>query len=424
MRISPIALVALLGLAVFAAHVAGSSFGQAPAVQQRPLALIGATIYVSPTEEPLRDGIVLIQDGKIAAVGPRGSRNIPPGTEILDCSSLTIAAGFWNSHVHFMERKWADVSNIPASELGTQVQAMLTRFGFTSVFDTGSMWQNTRRLRERIESGEIAGPKIRSTGEILVPKGGVPPDLVFDITGAMRMKIPEVADAAAALAASKALLDAGADGIKVYAATWAPPIVALPESAIRAAADEAHRRGKLLFAHPSNREGLLNAVRGGADIVVHTSPQSGPWDQEILGAMTRAGVALIPTLKLWTYELRHDRMSVRDRFTGVGIDQLRAWLALRGNVLFGTDVGYMNDYDPSDEYVLMARAGMSAGQILASLTTAPAARFGEATQRGRVAAGLAADLVVLNGDPFEDVRAFSAVRYTIRDGSLIYRSNN
>jgi imidazolonepropionase-like amidohydrolase len=102
-----------------------------------------------------------------SARGPQSK--FRPGAEIVDCSGLTITAGLWNSHVHFTERKWANVSAIPPEELAGQLRSMLTRYGFTSVFDTGSMLENTRRLHDRIESGEISGPRIRSTGEILVP---------------------------------------------------------------------------------------------------------------------------------------------------------------------------------------------------------------------------------------------------------------
>jgi imidazolonepropionase-like amidohydrolase len=73
---------------------------------------------------------------------------------------------------------------------------------------------------------------------------------------------------------------------------------------------------------------------------------------------------------------------------------------------------------------LMAEAGMSFRQILASLTTAPAQRFGESKRRGRIAAGFAADLVILSQDPSKDVRAFAAVRYTLRDGVVIYAPYN
>ena len=409
--------------AVFAC-LGAPAFCQPRDAPAAPLVLTGGTIYVTPTAEPILNGVVVIQDGKIAAVGPAASINTPPNVETLDCSGLTTTAGFWNSHVHFMQRKWAGADKIPAAELGAQLRAMLTRYGYTSVFDIGSTWENTRRLRDRIESGEVPGPRIRSTGEILIPKGGAPPDLVSDVRGFMRRRAVEIANEAEGAAAAKRLLDAGVDGIKLYAQTFSPPIVSLPESAIQAAVSEAHLRGKPVFAPPTSREGLLASVQGGVDVVVHTAPKSGQWDESLLSMMNERGVALIPTLKLWKYELRHDRLSVQERFAHAGVGQLRDWVAAGGTVLFGTDVGYMSDYNPSEEYGLMAEAGMSFRQILASLTTAPAEHFGESERLGRVAPGLAADLVVLSGDPSKDVRTFAAVRYTIRGGEVIYRAPN
>ena len=129
-----------------------------------PVALIGGTIHASPTEEPIRDGVVLIDGDTIAAVGSRASVKLPKRADVLDCSASTITAGFWNSHVHFFERKWANAATIPAPELGRQLQDAFTRYGFTSVFDLSSLWENTRRIRDRINSGEVQGPRIRSTG--------------------------------------------------------------------------------------------------------------------------------------------------------------------------------------------------------------------------------------------------------------------
>src|SRR5206468_726999 len=99
--------------------------------------------------------------------------------------------------------------------------------------------------------------------------------------------------------------------------------------------------------------------------------------------------------------------------TNTEIGQLRAWLAVGGTVLFGNDLGAV-DYDPGEEYALMAEAGMSFDQILASLTTSPADRFGESNKLGRIAEGLEADLVILKGDPSRDIRAWTAVQYTLR----------
>jgi Amidohydrolase family len=93
-------------------------------------------------------------------------------------------------------------------------------------------------------------------------------------------------------------------------------------------------------------------------------------------------------------------------------------LAAQGpnEALFGTDVGYMTDYDPTDEYVFMSHAGLTFSQILAMLTTAPAERFGVAARVGRLAPGMDADGVVIDGQPERDVSALARVRYTFVRG--------
>ncbi len=362
---------------------------------------------------------MLIQGGTIAAVGSRSTVSVPQAMQTIECSGLTITAGFWNSHVHFFERKWADAAAIPAPELGQQMHDMFSRYGFTSVFDLSSMWVNTRRIRDRIESGEVPGPRIRSTGEGLVPTGGAPPEQVCNMMGLMKTPLPEIADAAQAAAASTKLLNEGVDGIKVF--TSSQSMATLPESAVQAAVNEAHRLGKPAFAHPNSGADVLTALRAGVDVIAHTTPRSGQWDETILTAIKERPVALTPTLTLWKYYLRHDRASIQEQTVNTAIAQLRAWVASGGSVLFGTDLGAV-DYDPSEEYALMTEAGMSFGQILASLTTTPAQQFGESNHLGRIAAGFKADLVILKGDPSKNIRTLSDVAYTLRDGKIIARA--
>jgi imidazolonepropionase-like amidohydrolase len=126
--------------------------------------------------------------------------------------------------------------------------------------------------------------------------------------------------------------------------------------------------------------------------------------------MRRQNVAVIPTLMLFS----------RGRFVFDVLDEVRDYARSGGQILFGTDVGYLTAYDPTDEYVLMASAGLGWREILASLTTSPAARFGEAGRRGKVSPGMDGDLVVLDTDPVRDVRAFANVRHTIRAGVVVY----
>jgi len=371
------------------------------------LALTNATIYPNPIDPPVTEAAILIENGKITFAGPQSQARIPETADRLDCSGLIITAGFWNSHVHFFERKWANAAAIPAPELGRQLEDMLTRYGFTSVFDLSSLWENTRIIRDRIESREVPGPRIRSTGVGLISPGGQPPDYLAQTMGTMKAPLPEVADAAQAAAAARRLLEQGVDAIKLFASSpWSP---ALSEEVILAAVDEAHRAGKKVFIHPNTGVEMLAALRCGVDIIAHTTPRSGPWD------LKEPRAALTPTLTLWKYFLRHDRFSTQQEIVNTAVEQLRHWIAQGGTVLYGSDLGAV-DYDPTDEYFLMSAAGMSFREILASLTTAPAAEFGESHRLGRIAPGFVADLVALRGD-----RSMSDVVFTIRDGDMIYK---
>jgi len=382
------------------------------------LALVGGTVYAGPLDPALSDGVILVEDVRIAAVGKRGTLAIPQAATTIDCAGLTVTPGFWNSHVHFFERKWVHAGEIPADELGRQLEDTFLRFGFTSVFDLSSEWENTRRIRDRVDSGEVSGPRIRSTGLGLLPVNpGLPPDPVMNFMGVAKSSMPEIADDEQAATAVRKLIDSGVDAIKLFVS--APSKSSIPESAIQAAVNEAHRAGKPVFVHPNTAADVIASVRSGVDIVGHTTPASGPWDESVLTAMKERGVALTPTLSIWKYFLRHDRLSIQEKSVNTALSQLRAWTDAGGSVLFGTDLGAV-DPDPLEEYRLMAAAGMSFSQILASLTTAPAERFGCSNELGRIASGYRADLVALRGDPAKDLRALTDIQYVMRDGELIH----
>jgi imidazolonepropionase-like amidohydrolase len=167
------------------------------------------------------------------------------------------------------------------------------------------------------------------------------------------------------------------------------------------------------------------AIDSGVDVLVHTTLGDAKtvWEPELIAEMLAHDMAVVPTLKLWPYELTKADLPQRiiDLATGDAIQQLHDFSQAGGQVLFGTDVGYMSDYDPTDEYRFMTRA-LTPMQILASLTTAPATRWKEEDKRGRVAAGLDADLVVLEADPAVDAANFAKVRCTIRAGRVIHEA--
>jgi len=314
---------------------------------------------------------------------------------------------------------WNDAATAPADRLAAALRAMLTSYGVVHALDTGSLPDITLALRRRIASGEVPGPAIMMTGAYLVPEGGSP----FYISA----RLPEAKDAAGATSLVEAVLGGGADGIKLFTGSFASPrsIVVMPREPVLAATAAAHRRGKFVIAHPSNSDGARVAIEGGVDILAHTFPaQLGgrPWDRTLPALMVQRRMALVPTLKLVPDDLRRLGIppAVIQTLLGNAQAQLRAFANAGGQVLFGTDVGYLRDYDPTDEYVLMEQAGLDYPRILAALTTAPAERFGAAASAGRLARGFAADVVVIDGDPARDIRALAKVRYTLRAGRILY----
>jgi imidazolonepropionase-like amidohydrolase len=386
--------------------------------------LIAARLYVAPDLPPIDDAAILIVDGKIVAAGPAKEVATRGAARLSACDGGTVTAGFQNSHVHFTEPGFANAATRPAAELAAAMTDMLNRYGFTTVVDATSDLSNTVALRERVERGEVAGPRIVTAGWALYPKDGIPIYL-REMPAEFLELLAQPATVDEALAEVQANLDGGADATKLFLMTpqgggryaFMQPDIAL------AAADETHRRGLPVLAHPTDIEGINLAIEAGVDVLVHTTIGEGRtvWDAALIEQMLAGGMAVVPTLQLFPYELKRAKLPERivELATADAVEQVRAYAKAGGQILFGTDVGYMSEYDPTEEYRLMARA-LEPMQILASLTTAPAARWKEGERRGRVAAGQDADLAVLEADPAADPANFAKLRCTIRAGRLTY----
>ena len=378
------------------------------------VAFVGAKIYTSPTDPPISIGTVVVRGEKIEAVGKTGTLSIPPEAKQIDCKGGVITAAFQNSHVHFAEQKWTDAAKQPAEKLTTQLSDMFARYGFTTVVDTGSLLPNTVAIRNRIASGEVTGPRILTAGVPLYPPDGIPYYL-SDLPPEIRKLLPQPTTPAAAIAAVDDDLAGGADIIKLFTGSWIArgKVKPMPVDVATAAAEEAHKHGKLVFTHPSNVAGLEVALAAHVDVLAHSIEDMRGWNNSYLTRMKAANMTLIPTLKLFGSD---------DDLPGI-LDEVGSYQRMGGQILFGTDVGYLPDYDPSNEYSLMSRAGLTPMQILASLTTAPAERFGESASRGRIAIGMPADLVVLSADPVTDATNFAKVRCTVRGGRILYSAS-
>ena len=397
----------------------------APA-QAAVLAIVGARIYPAPSAAPIDHGVVVIRDGRIVAVGTTGALKVPAGASVIDARGKVVTAGFWNSHVHILTHDLLHADQRPAAELSHSLEQMLTRWGFTTVFDIASVLDNTTVVRDRIRRGEVTGPDILTVGDPFYPPHGVP-SYIRQFYADEHIVPAEVSSTPQAVARVRSQVARGADGVKLFTgAIVGGDLGVLPMDAGLATAlvGEAHKLGKPVFAHPSNAKGLQVAIDSGVDILAHTAPMMGPWKPQTVREVLAHHMALIPTLTLFEVEAKKFGESAEESANDMAAarQQVQAYHAAGGDILFGTDVGYTDAFDTAEEFRQMAKAGLDWRAILASLTAAPARRFGYAERRGRVAAGMEADLVVLQADPAKDPIAFSRVAATIRGGKVIFRA--
>jgi imidazolonepropionase-like amidohydrolase len=375
------------------------------------LAIEAAKVYPTPDAKPLLSVTVLIRDGEISAIGRNVA--IPKGARILRCLTCTVFAGFWNTHVHFMEPKWMNAATLPATQLAKQLQEMLTTSGFTTVVDIGSDPVNTIALRQRIESGEVPGPRIYTAGLPLFPPNALPYYL-RDLPPEYLSRLPQPRTTGEAADAVELNIAKGTDIVKLFTGSIvsSSQVVPMPVEEARAAVEAAHSHHQLVFAHASNLAGVKVALSAGVDVIAHAPEStSGALDDAFLRQLVDSHMVIIPTLMLFA----------KDSDIGAIRDVVRRFHALGGQLMFGTDTGFLTDYDLKEEYRQLALTGLGFRDVVAMLTTNPAQRFGVERREGRVAAGMEGNLTILAKDPAVDGPvSMTEVRYTIRQGRVIY----
>ena len=302
------------------------------------LAIVDARVYPAPDAAPIEHGTVLVRDGRIALVGPSTTIPVPAGATVIDGKGRFVTAGFWNSHVHFLALPLREAATRPAPELDAALNTMLTRWGFTTVFDVASLNGSARALRKRIEASEVTGPAILTVDAPFFPKDGTP-IYVRALLKEIGAPSAEIASPDQARARVKQQLADGADGVKLFTGAvvgGAIGVLPMDIDIARAVVEEAHRAGKPAFAHPSDMAGLEVSLASSVDVLAHTTPFSGPWDGALVRRLRAAGLALVPTLTLFEAELRREAVPdpVIARFIADATQQLKVFAAAGGTVLF------------------------------------------------------------------------------------------
>jgi imidazolonepropionase-like amidohydrolase len=374
-----------------------------------------ARIYVSPTAPPIDNGTILIRDGVIAAVGQ--SVDVPVGAAEIPCDRCIVTAGFWNAHVHFTEPKWNLAEWKSDDLLDAQLADMFLSHGFTTVIDVGSNPADTFAIRRRIERVQLKGPYIYSSGPPLYPPNGIPFYIKETAPLWMQALMPQPGTPDAARRTVRRNLASGADLTKLFTGSWVQRghVLPMPLNIAQAAVEESHLNGKLVFAHPSNLAGVRVAIDSGVDVLAHAADDTRSIDQALLSSAVQKNMAMVPTLKMFASTVTTD-----PHYMDPICDEVRQFHALGGQLIFGTDVGYMTDYSTDGEFVELGRSGLNWKDVLAMLTTNPASRMGASEAKGTVAPGKIADLTILYADPAADLTNFSRVQMVIRSGRVLW----
>ena len=374
-----------------------------------------ARIYVSPTAPPIDNGTILIRDGVIAAVGQ--NVDVPVGAAEIPCDRCIVTAGFWNAHVHFTEPKWNLAEWKSDDLLDAQLADMFLSHGFTTVIDVGSNPADTFAIRRRIERVQLKGPYIYSSGPPLYPPNGIPFYIKETAPLWMQALMPQPGTPDAARRTVRRNLASGADLTKLFTGSWVQRghVLPMPLNIAQAAVEESHLNGKLVFAHPSNLAGVRVAIDSGVDVLAHAADDTRGIDQALLSSAVQKNMAMVPTLKMFASTVTTD-----PHYMDPICDEVRQFHALGGQLIFGTDVGYMTDYSTDGEFVELGRSGLNWKDVLAMLTTNPASRMGASEAKGTVAPGKIADLTILHADPATDLTNFSRVQMVIRSGRVLW----
>ena len=277
-------------------------FGLASA-RAADLVLVHARVYASPGAAPIDDATIVLRDGLIASVGRAG--RVPKGAEVLDCTGMSVTAGLWNSHVHILPVKFLHADQKTGADLTAAFREMLTGWGFTTVFDVGSVLANTNNLRTRIAAGEILGPRILTTGEPFFPRNGVPV-YVRGYLDENHITMPDDASTEAAVKRVRQQVHDGADAIKIFAGSiQADSVLMMPLERAQAIVKEAHSLHRQVFEHPTNLAGVEIALKSGVDVLAHVTSQEGEdWSPELVARMRAQKMAVIPTLTLFDVEAK------------------------------------------------------------------------------------------------------------------------
>jgi len=354
---------------------------------------------------------VLIQGGRIAAVGPDRDMSVPRSAEVPDVRGMTVLPGLIDCHVHLCLGAEADVVHAIEREAPALTTLKASRFarqtleaGFTTVRDVGCRDHSIFALKQAIADGVLPGPRIVAAG------------LAICMTGGHARFIGRQADGPVeVMTAVREQLAAGAEVIKFIASGGvltpgtSPECAQMTPEELAAGMAEARRAGCRIAAHAHGADGMKNAIKAGTHSIEHATLM----DDEAAGLMREYGVFMVPTLSALATTAACGlscgipesafikAKSMQARHEGSFKKAARAGI----NVALGTDAGTPFNYhgDNAQELERMVALGMAPMEALMAATSAAATLLGLARTLGTIESGKDADLLVIDGNPLKRI---------------------
>jgi imidazolonepropionase-like amidohydrolase len=374
---------------------------------------------------PIQDGIVVVVKNRIVAVGHAAAFSIPSGTQVIDAQGGTILPGIINSHVHEV-----------ASALVRQFY-FLDR-GVTAACDLGAPLESMPRFKEHSAYGLTARGFV--SGPLINAPGGYP--------GTGELLYP-VANPAEARRAVSDLVNRGADYIKIALEPWnwklpwqteaRDPIPTLDLPEVQAIVEQAHAYGKLVRAHVGTVEVLDIALDGGVDALEHVplprledidfqaaspsqdyAPLSAAYEAQ-LARIVKQHVVMVPTLDeiiTWceSYAVTDARKTLCRMYA---LSPVHRFYQMGGTLALGDDsTSGSRTWMPIREMQRLLAAGLTPMQVLQASTQTAARVCGQGNALGTLEPGKLADIIVVDGDPSNNIEALNRVRVVIIDGQV------
>lgn len=407
----------LLSVLIFAA---ACLFGQqiAAARPGQVTAITDVEVFDATGAAPWR-GTVLVQDGKILEAGPKVKA--PRGAKVIKGNGRALLPGFYDVHTHWGPRGTpADLPEVAANYLAA---------GVTTVLDFHQPPEAFQPRREWL--AEIPSPHVYMVARMSTP-GGHGADWSDESTTKW------VSTEESAQRAVQELVPYKPDYIKVFTDGWryerSPEETSMNEEALEALAAEAHTNNIRILTHTvTSARGAL-AARAGVDIIAHSLQDRALREEEVADIVT-SGLFYAPTLAIYeprrpgAPELDMENAAVRQRVYkyGVAEENLRTLFAAGVPVALGTDAGIgglVHGEGSLREMELLVAAGLSPADALMAATSVSARALGLAEDRGTIEAGKRADLVILDGKPWENISDVRKTSLVLVDGALVFDAAN